>query len=82
MAIDFEKLVKNIIEPLVMNPDDIMVKTLSEDDNLLTIQLLVNEADIGRVIGKSGKIANAVRTILYAGATKEGKRVHLDIDSF
>ena len=82
MAIDFEKLVKNIIEPLVMHPDDIMVKTLSDDDNLLTIQLLVNEADIGRVIGKSGKIANAVRTILYAGASKEGKRVHLDIDSF
>ena len=82
MAIDFEKLVKNIIEPLVINPEDIMVKILSNDDNLLTIQLLVNEADIGRVIGKSGKIANAVRTILYAGASKEGKRVHLDIDSF
>jgi predicted RNA-binding protein YlqC (UPF0109 family) len=42
----------------------------------------VNEKDLGRVIGKGGKIASAIRTILYAGASKDGKRVHLDIDSF
>jgi hypothetical protein len=42
----------------------------------------VNEADLGRVIGKGGKIASAMRTIVYAGASKEGKRVQIDIDSF
>ena len=71
-----------MIVPLVVNPDDVMVKILSTDDNTITIQLLVNEADLGRVIGKGGKIANAMRTIVYAGASKENKRVHIDIDAF
>lgn len=82
MAVDFEKLIKNMILPLVVNPDDVMVKILSSEDNTITIQLLVNEADLGRVIGKGGKIANAMRTIVYAGASKENKRVHIDIDAF
>ncbi|MCD4827394.1 MAG: KH domain-containing protein [Acholeplasmataceae bacterium] len=82
MAVDFEKLIKNMILPLVVNPDDVMVKILSSDDNTITIQLMVNEADLGRVIGKGGKIANAMRTIVYAGASKENKRVHIDIDAF
>jgi len=82
MAVDFEKLIKNMITPLVVNPDEVLVKVLSNDDNLISIQLLVNEADLGRVIGKGGRIASAMRTIVYAGASKEGKRVHIDIDSF
>lgn len=82
MAVDFEKLIKNMIVPLVVNPDDVLVKILSSDDETITIQLLVNEADLGRVIGKGGKIASAMRTIVYAGASKEGKRVQIDIDSF
>ncbi len=82
MAVDFEQLIKNMIVPLVVNPDDVLVKILSTDDNTITIQLLVNEADLGRVIGKGGKIANAMRTIVYAGASKENKRVHIDIDAF
>jgi predicted RNA-binding protein YlqC (UPF0109 family) len=82
MAVDFEKLIKNMIMPLVVNPDDVLVKILSTDDDTITIQLLVNEADLGRVIGKGGKIASAMRTLVYAGASKEGKRVQIDIDSF
>jgi predicted RNA-binding protein YlqC (UPF0109 family) len=82
MAVDFEKLIKNIIMPLVVNPDEVLVKILSNDDETIIIQLLVNEADLGRVIGKGGRIASAMRTIVYAGASKEGKRVQIDIDSF
>lgn len=82
MAVDFEKLVKNIIMPLVVNPDDVLVKIIADDKETITIQLLVHESDLGRVIGKGGRIANAMRTIVYAGASKEGKRVNIDIDSF
>ncbi|MCF7932697.1 MAG: KH domain-containing protein [Acholeplasmataceae bacterium] len=82
MAVDFEKLVKNMIMPLVVNPDDVLVKIISEDDDVIIIQLLVQESDLGRVIGKGGRIANAMRTIVYAGASKEGKRVQLNIDAF
>ncbi|MBP5446003.1 MAG: KH domain-containing protein [Acholeplasmatales bacterium] len=82
MTINFEELIKNMVAPLVVNPNDIVVKTLDEDEELLTIQVLVNKEDLGRVIGKNGKIAQAIRTIAYAGASKEGKRIKIDIDSF
>lgn len=82
MAIDFEMLIKNIIKPLVMNPDDVVVKILDQDENSITIQVIVNNEDLGRVIGKGGRIASAIRTIVYAGASKENKRVQIDIDSF
>ncbi|MBU1141241.1 MAG: KH domain-containing protein [Firmicutes bacterium] len=82
MAVDFEKLIRNMIMPLVVYPDDVLVKILSNDEQTVTIQLMVNEADLGRVIGKGGRIASAMRTIVYAGASKEGKRVQIDIDSF
>ena len=82
MAVDFDKLIKQIVVPLVVSPDDVHVKTLSEEGGLVNVQLLVNETDLGRVIGKGGKIASAIRTIVYAGASKEGKRVHLDIDAY
>lgn len=82
MATDFEKLIKHIVMPLVVHPEDVLVKILAEEESQINIQLLVNEKDLGRVIGKGGKIASAIRTILYAGASKDGKRVHLDIDSF
>ncbi len=82
MTINFEELIKNMVAPLVVNPSDVTVKMLDEDEELLTIQVLVNKEDLGRVIGKNGKIAQAIRTIAYAGASKEGKKIKIDIDSF
>lgn len=82
MAVDFEKLIKSIVTPLVMHPEVIVVKTIAEEENEITIQVLVSEEDLGRVIGKGGRIASAIRTIVYAGASKEGKRVRIDIDAF
>ncbi len=82
MAVDFEGLIKNIVTPLVMHPEDVVVKTIAVEDGEVTIQVLVNEEDLGRVIGKGGRIASAIRTIVYAGASKEGKHVRIDIDAF
>ncbi len=82
MTINFEELIKNMVAPLVVNPNDVIVKTLDEDSELLTLQVLVNKEDLGRVIGKNGKIAQAIRTIAYAGASKEGKKIKIDIDAF
>ena len=81
MAINYEQLIADLIKPLVMNPDDVMVKNFSEENDLLTIQVIVNQEDLGRVIGKNGRIANAIRTIAYASASKEGKKVQINIDS-
>jgi hypothetical protein len=82
MATNFEKLVFDLVVPLVIHPEDLLVKKFSEDDSLITLQILVNQEDLGRVIGKGGRIANAIRTITYAAASKVGKRVKIDIDSF
>ena len=82
MTINFEELIKNMVAPLVVNPNYVVVKKLDEDEELLTLQVLVNKEDLGRVIGKNGKIAQAIRTIAYAGASKEGKKIKIDIDSF
>jgi predicted RNA-binding protein YlqC (UPF0109 family) len=81
MAINYEQLIADLIKPLVMNPEDVMVKNFSEENDLVTLQVIVNQEDLGRVIGKNGRIANAIRTIAYASASKEGKKVQINIDS-
>jgi len=78
----YENLVRNLFLPLVMHPDDLVVKTLSDQDGITTLQVLVHADDLGRVIGKGGRVANAVRTIAYAGAARRGRKVRIDIDSF
>jgi len=82
MAINFEKLVMDLVAPLVVHPEDLLVKKFSEDEESITLQVIVHKDDLGRVIGKGGKIANAIRTIAYAAASRIGKRINIDIDSF
>lgn len=82
MSVNYEKLIKDLVKPLVINPEDVMVKKFSEDDNMLTIQVIVHQDDLGRVIGKNGRIANAIRTIAYASASRDGKKITINIDSF
>ncbi len=79
--IKFEELIESLILPLVAYPNDVEIIKVSESDDNLEYKVLVNENDLGRVIGKGGTIAKAIRTVLYAGASKEGKKIHLDIDS-
>ncbi len=78
--INFEELIKNLILPLVAYPSDVVITNNSSDEDNLEYKVIVNENDLGRVIGKGGTTAKAIRTVLYAGASKEGKRIHLDID--
>lgn len=82
MAVNFEKLISDLVTPLVVHPEDLVVKKFAEDDESITLQVLVNQDDLGRVIGKGGKIANAIRTIAYAAASRLGKKINIDIDAF
>ncbi len=82
MEVNFEKLLTDLVTPLVVHLDDVVVKMLSEDEDGIVMQILVNQDDLGRVIGKNGKIANAIRTIAYASATRTGKRIIINIDAF
>ncbi len=79
--IKFEELIASLILPLVAYPQDVKIICVSDTGANLEYQVKVNPSDLGRVIGKGGCIAKAIRTVLYAGASKEGKKIHLDIDT-
>ena len=71
-------LVKVIVEPLVEHPEEIDVREV-EGEGGTVIELRVNESDLGKVIGKQGRTAKAIRTILNAASVRKGKRVMLEI---
>jgi hypothetical protein len=73
-----QELVTYIARSLVDNPDAVTV-TMSEEDDTVTIGLAVAKEDLGKVIGKQGRTARAMRSLLAVTAGKENKRSRLDI---
>ena len=71
-------LVVYIAKSLVDDPEGVVVNII-EGEKSTILELKVSEGDIGKVIGKHGRIAKAIRTILSASATKSGKRAILEI---
>lgn len=78
------KLTETIVKELVVDADSVSVKEFpSEEENTVTIQVLVPEDQMGRVIGRQGKLAKSLRTIVQASAYINGnKRVNINIDSY
>ena len=78
------KLTETIVKELVKDSDSVTVKEFpSENDDEITIQVMVPEDEIKRVIGKQGKMAKALRTIVQASSfINENKRVNINIDSY
>jgi predicted RNA-binding protein YlqC (UPF0109 family) len=73
-----KELIQTIAMELVDHPDEVVVTEIAGDHNSL-IELRVAKDDVGKVIGKEGRTAQSMRTILSAVSTKLGKRAHLDI---
>lgn len=73
-----KELLETIVKPLVGNPDEVNV-TLVEREDADVLELRVNPSDMGKVIGKQGRIAKAIRTVIRAAAMKEGKKIIVDI---
>lgn len=71
-------LVEYVAKSLVDDPSEVSVNVI-EGEKSTILELKVAQEDIGKVIGKHGRIAKAIRTILSASATKSGKRVVLEI---
>ncbi len=71
-------LVEYIAKSLVDNPDEVNVHMVEGEQSTI-IELKVAQSDVGKVIGKSGRIANAVRVILNASAAKNNKHIQLEI---
>ena len=71
-----------IVKKLVKEPDLVKVQEF-EDDNETVIEIVVSEADMGRVIGKRGKVATSIKTLIQAKAYNDGNnKVKVNIDSF
>jgi uncharacterized protein len=64
---------------LVSDPEAVSVDRFDEGDGTVVLELSVGEDDFGRVIGRNGRTANALRTVIKAAAVKEHKRVLIDI---
>lgn len=75
-----EALLKAIASGLVEKPEDIVVTSEEQENGTTVYHLHVAEDDMGRVIGKQGRIAKAMRTVMRAAATRQDMKVSVDID--
>ncbi len=73
-----KELVEYIARSIVNSPDEVVVTEETTDEGI-TLKLQVADEDKGRVIGKQGRIAGAMRTLLRVKADKQGERVNLEI---
>jgi predicted RNA-binding protein YlqC (UPF0109 family) len=72
-------LLEFLTRSLVEKPDEVQVTEAEEVDGEVVLEVEVAEDDLGRVIGRGGRVANALRSVMKAAATREDKRVVVDI---
>ena len=72
-----KEVLETVIKSLVSNQDAVSVKEIEGEQSII-FEVRVEESDMGKVIGKEGKIAKAIRTIMKALSAKEGKRVNVE----
>ena len=73
------ELLEELARRLVDEPDAVRVEQADGDDGALVLRLHVAEGDVGKVIGRQGRIARALRTVVRAGGPNAGRRLQLDI---
>ena len=74
-----KEVLETIARALVDTPDEVNVTEIEHEDGTLTLELRVAAGDMGKVIGKQGRIAKAIRTVVKAAASTENKKVSVDI---
>ena len=73
-----KEFLEYVAKSLVDNPDGVVVE-VEEDDDEVSLVLNVEQADMGRVIGRDGRIANAIRSLLRVMGARDGRHVELEI---
>ena len=73
-----KELVETLVKHLVDQPEQVEI-TQVEGERVIVFEVRVAQGDLGKVIGRGGRIANALRTVVKAAATKQGKKVNLEI---
>jgi predicted RNA-binding protein YlqC (UPF0109 family) len=73
------ELLDYLVRALVDTPDRVQIEEFEEDDGTLVLELSVAEDDYGQIIGRGGRTAQALRTVVKAAAVKDNRRVLIDI---
>ena len=73
-----KELLEFIVKSLVTYPSDVVIEEKTSGD-VITLEIHVNESDMGKVIGKQGKIAKAIRSVMKAAAARQNVKVNVDI---
>jgi predicted RNA-binding protein YlqC (UPF0109 family) len=73
------ELLVYLARSLVERPDEVSVEEFEEDDGTLVLELSVAEDDLGKIIGRGGRTAQAIRAVIKAAAVKDNRRVLIDI---
>ena len=80
---DLIRFTENLIKSLVEDPEMVKVQEFLGDDEVIQLEIMVEESDMGTVIGKGGKMASTIRVLIQAVAYNQGiHRVRINIDSF
>lgn len=81
---DLVTLTETIIKKIVSDPESVSIKEFeTTEENTIQIEVLISNDDMGKVIGKNGKIINSIRTIVQASSSLEdNKKVKINIDSY
>ena len=74
-----KEVLEIIAKSLVDYPEQVDVKEINNEDQTVTLEIRVAESDMGKVIGKQGRIAKAIRTVVKAAASRENKKVAVEI---
>ena len=74
-----KEVLEIIAKSLVDYPEQVDVKEINNEDQTVTLELRVAESDMGKVIGRQGRIAKAIRTVVKAASSKSSKKVIVDI---
>ena len=74
-----DELIAELARRLVDEPGEVRVEQYEEDDGTLVYELIVAEGDVGKVIGRQGRLARALRTIVRAGGVAAGRKLALEI---
>lgn len=79
--INYATLVAGLIKPLVTHPDDVVCTVTSVDTGAVKVNVVVNNDDLGRVIGKKGRVAGAIRTLAHAAAIRNKQEVEIEFNA-
>lgn len=74
-----KELLMYMVKSLVEKPDEVSLDS-SEESDTMRFKLKVSDSDKGKIIGRNGKVINAIRTMLSAGASRDSKRVFIDVE--